>query len=80
MKLLSAKNVCPEESYKNMTLTKIDKLTNEEKKKLAKSIKWVNQKRIEMDLVQYKFKEKIKNDSTDNWINWIAEELYKDWI
>ena len=79
MKLLSAKNVSPEMSYKEMTLTKIEKLTNEEKKILAKSIKWVNQKRIEMDLIQYKFLEKVKNEENENWIKWLAEELYKEW-
>lgn len=80
LNLLSAKNVCPEESYKKMALTKIDKLTNEQKNILAKSIKWVNNRRVEMDLIQYQILNDIKMQEKENWIKWIAEELHREWM
>lgn len=80
LNLLSAKNVCPEESYKKMTLTKIDKLTNEQKNTLARSIKWVNKRRLEMDLIQYDILNDIKIKEKENWIKWISEELHREWM
>lgn len=76
LNLLSAKNICPKEEYKILSLKKIDNLTKKQKIILAKSLTWVNEQRLIMDSKQYLFLKEFNKNTNENWLKWISEQLY----
>lgn len=77
--LLSANNLCPEKSYKELAVKKIEQLTEKEKQILAKSLNWVNQQRILLDNEQYQFLVQFNQQIEEKWLKWISHTLISNW-
>lgn len=79
LNLLSAKNICPKEEYKQLSLKKLHNLTEQQGITLAQSLNWLNEQRMLMDDNQYLFLKEFNNNTNEQWLKWFSQQLQENW-